>query len=163
MDYPSCVTAAETVIPVMRTHEVMGDRENALRLSRGESMKFYKKKGMQPDPPAVSNLAPALDIIRSRPYDVPHSEWTGLGRIMQVFLMNKILTTRGGAAYVQAFQTFPFPPGWARIQSPSAAKFRGDSWTLFSTTHISRGGERAGGALLRNKRNDRITRSPERK
>jgi len=59
-----------------------------------------------------------LDLVLSRPYDVPHSEWRGLGRVLQGLLIQEVLTAAGREAYLRHFQSFHFPPGWGRIQSP---------------------------------------------
>ena len=65
--------------------------------------------GVRIDPPAVTKLAPALDLIQSRTYDTPHSEWRGLGRILQSLLMTFILSKRESTAYLKAFQNYRFP------------------------------------------------------
>ena len=108
--------------------ETMQQREYARDLdSTKDRNDFVKDFGVRIEVPAVVKLAPALDIIQSRAYDAPHSEWRGLGRILQSFLMTSILSKRGVTAYMKAFQTFRFPPGWSRIQSPA---FYIWSWSL---------------------------------
>ena len=95
------------------------DRQHADRWLQGaKKKKFLKERGMRMEPPPLVKLCPALDLILGRPYDVPHSEWRGLGRILQSLLMREILTKAGADAYLKAFQSFRFPPGWSRIQSP---------------------------------------------
>jgi hypothetical protein len=73
---------------------------------------------MRPEESPYVDLCPSLDLIRSRPLDAPHSEWRGLGRILQALLIQEILTKAGASAYLQAFQKFPFRHNWPRIQSP---------------------------------------------
>lgn len=103
-------------------------REEAQHLATAaEKRRFTEETGIRMESPAVAKLAPALDLIQSRAYDAPHSEWRGLGRILQGFLMTSILSKRGATAYFKAFQHFPFPPGWKRIQSPA---FYIWSWSL---------------------------------
>lgn len=86
-----------------------------------------RKAGMKSEPPVVMRLAPALDLIQSRAYDAPHSEWRGLGRIFHSFLLSSILSKRGSASYLRSFQTFCFPSGWPRIGSPTLYIW---SWSL---------------------------------
>ena len=57
-------------------------------------------------------IAPALDIIRSRPGDVAHSEYAGIAKQAQYVLFAAILTEAGANAY------YAFPPRWGRLQSP---------------------------------------------
>ena len=92
-----------------------------------EMRRFTERTGIRVEPSAITKLVPALDLIQSRAYDAPHSEWRGLGRILQGFLMTSILSKRGASAYLKAFQKFRFPPGWKRIQSPA---FYIWSWSL---------------------------------
>ena len=73
---------------------------------------------MRPEESPYVDLCPSLDLIRSRPLDAPHSEWRGLGRILQALLIQEVLTKAGASAYLQAFQKFPFRHNWPRIQSP---------------------------------------------
>jgi hypothetical protein len=51
----------------------------------------------------------ALDLILSRTYDTPHSEWEGLGRHLQQLLVGSILTSSGLSGYLSAFQHFTVP------------------------------------------------------
>ena len=61
--------------------------------------------------------APALDLVQTRPSDVGHSEYRGIGKISQQLLFTAILTEKAQEEYLIGFQTSPFPPGWAHIQS----------------------------------------------
>ena len=84
---------------------------------------------MRLHPPPISQIAPALDLILSRAYDAPHSEWRGLGRILQRLLFSSIFT-KGGRSYLKAFQPFQYSPEWLRIQSLA---FYIWSWSLSET------------------------------
>ena len=103
------------------------DRESAQYFSGKDQKLFVQNTGIKIDASPITSLAPALDIILSRAYDAPHSEWRGLGRILQNFLLTAILSKKGSTAYLKAFQSFPFPPGWPRIQSPNSYIY---SWSL---------------------------------
>ncbi|KAL8915964.1 MAG: hypothetical protein Q9208_008764 [Pyrenodesmia sp. 3 TL-2023] len=89
--------------------------------------RFTRETGVREQAPAIQALTPCLDMILSRTYDAPHSEWRGLGRILQGLLFSSILTKKGIKSYLKAFQSFPFPPNWPRIQSPG---FYIWSWSL---------------------------------
>ncbi|KAI9748387.1 MAG: hypothetical protein M4579_007241 [Chaenotheca gracillima] len=80
--------------------------------------KFCQDWGLKETPPPLMEITPALDIIRSRPADLAHSEFAGMAKQAQVLLMEAILTVDGQKAYAQEFRRFPFPPGWGRLQSP---------------------------------------------
>ena len=77
--------------------------------------------------PPIASLTPSLDLIQTRAYDAPHSEWRGLGRILQNLLFSAMLTKEGGLRYIKEFQTFVYLYGWPRIQSPA---FYIWSWSL---------------------------------
>ena len=118
----------DTVLNGRYHWETIQQREHAQSIQKsGQLREFLKDTGVRQDAPPISKLAPSLDLIRTRPYDAPHSEWRGLGRILQSFLMTSILSKSGKLAYLKAFQNFQFPPGWKRIQSPM---FYIWSWTL---------------------------------
>jgi len=90
---------------------------------------FVKSLGLRPEPPAVAKIAPSLDLILGRGYDTPHSEWRGIGRVLYTLLFQHILTKACGIAFITAFQAFPFPYDWPRIQSPIHLF----SWSLSET------------------------------
>jgi hypothetical protein len=94
------------------------DREQGNQLRGIERKRFFNDKGMRSEESTYVQLAPYLDLILSRPWDAPHSEWRGLGRVLQALLFQEVLTKAGAMAYLQVMQSFPFPPKWPRIQSP---------------------------------------------
>jgi len=65
--------------------------------------------------------------IYGRGYDAPHSEWRGIGRILQGLLFSAILTKAGSAASLKGFQSFPFPPGWLAFRALSCIYGHGRS------------------------------------
>ena len=99
---------------------------NAIQ-QKSEREKFWKANGLLPDPSPLEDLCPALDLILSRPYDIPHSEWKGLGKNLQELLMESILTPLGLSSYMSAFQHFPVPDDWPQIQNPRTHL---GSWSL---------------------------------
>jgi hypothetical protein len=108
------------IIGQARSHfDTIFDREYATEQLTGEGQRrFLINHGMRTEQSPIVELGPTLDLIYGRGYDAPHSEWRGIGRILQGLLFGAILTKAGSAAYLKAFQSFPFPPGWPRIQSP---------------------------------------------
>ena len=83
--------------------------------------------GLRAEPSPLEDLAPALDIILSRAYDIPHSEWKGLGKQLHQLLIDSVLTPVGLSGYVSAFQHFHIPLNWPRIQNP---RNHHGSWSL---------------------------------
>ncbi|KAI1350743.1 hypothetical protein F5Y01DRAFT_325814 [Xylaria sp. FL0043] len=78
----------------------------------------------------VTQLFPALDIIRSRPTDAAHSEYQGLSRLIHQMLFKENMTILTSSATDEAcavYQSFTVPPGWGRLQSP---KRHIDSWRM---------------------------------
>ena len=67
---------------------------------------------------ALAEIAPALDILLSRPGDPAHSEYQGLTRIMHNLLLDTLLTPQATHAYAALLRRFPFPPNWPRVQGP---------------------------------------------
>lgn len=107
--------------------ETKRQREDAQLLNNQEQKRFVRETEICIQKASMVKLASALDVIQSRTYDAPHSEWRELGRILQALLFSSILTKRGGDLYLRAFQTFQYPPHWPRIQSPA---FYIWSWSL---------------------------------
>lgn len=107
--------------------ETIEQRRYAEGIDKAACKIFVRETGVRLDPSPITKLCPALDLVQSRAYDAPHSEWRGLGRVLQGFLMTTILTKRGAIAYLKMFQEFQFPPGWKRIQSPAHYIW---SWSL---------------------------------
>lgn len=73
---------------------------------------------MRPEPSPLSIIAPSLDIVRSRPTDAAHSEYAGIAKQSQHVLFDAILTPRAQIAFCIELRGFPFPTGWAKLQSP---------------------------------------------
>jgi len=74
--------------------------------------------GMHEDPPALQFIAPTMDLIRSSPGDVAHSE-VGIAKAALSLLMDEILTVKGTELFTLELQKQPMPAGWARLQSPA--------------------------------------------
>ena len=91
-----------------------------------ERKKHWQSLGLRPQPSAIERISPALDLILGRSYDIPHSEWKGLGRLLQDMLIS-VLCPSGLASYVHEFMWFPTPSTWPRIQNP--ARYL-KSWSL---------------------------------
>ena len=67
---------------------------------------------------ALAEIAPALDILLSRPADPAHSEYQGLTRIMHNLLLDTLLTPQASRAYAALLRRFPFPPCWPHVRGP---------------------------------------------
>ena len=61
---------------------------------------------------ALAEIAPALDILLSRPADPAHSDYQGLTHKCTISL----LTPQASRVYAALFRRFPFPPSWPRVQ-----------------------------------------------
>ncbi|KAL8798951.1 MAG: hypothetical protein Q9200_007661 [Gallowayella weberi] len=55
--------------------------QDQANLNAQDTIEFAR--GLKKEEPAIAKLVPALDLILSRAHDAPHSEWRGLGRILQ--------------------------------------------------------------------------------
>ncbi|KAL9030964.1 MAG: hypothetical protein Q9196_000960 [Gyalolechia fulgens] len=108
-------------------HLTIQSRRKLQHLTGQEAARFTRETGIRKDSPALTKMTPALDLILSRTIDVPHSEWRGIGRILQGLLFSAILTKKGGDAYLKSFQSFQYPASWPRIQSPAYYVW---SWSL---------------------------------
>ena len=109
-------------------HEILQQREQGQELLlSGERDEFWRSHGLQPEPSYLQFLTPALDLVLSRAFDIPHSEWKGLGRVMQDLLFEVILTPTGQREYASAFRQFTTPQHWPRIQNPKTHR---GSWSL---------------------------------
>ena len=87
---------------------------NALR-TKGERERYATRWGLDTEEPCLVKISPALDLILSRPGDPAHSEYTG---IMYNMLLDTILTPAAAKSYAAILRSFPFPPGWPRVQGP---------------------------------------------
>ena len=100
-------------------HEVLRMRKemSQMRLMR-EKNEYAKLHGLDREEPPLPTISPALDIIVTRPSDPAHSEYGGIAKSMHILLMEAILTGPGAKSYAEQLRSFPYPPGWARLQSP---------------------------------------------
>ena len=102
-------------------HTVMSMREDLEAQPTRQAREAYGTKwGIDPNPAsmALTSIAPALDIVLSRPGDPAHSEYQGLSSMMHNLLLEAILTPSATREYSAMLRTFPFPPSWPRIQGP---------------------------------------------
>lgn len=79
---------------------------------------FAQKNGFVVEDSALFRLAPALDIILTRPGDTAHSEFKGQCFYLHQLFLEAMLTGSAKLEYATVLRTFPFPPGYARLQSP---------------------------------------------
>lgn len=79
---------------------------------------FSKDNGLSLEPPAVSLICPALDLIGGRPADPAHSEFGGITKMMHQLLLDVALKPKAIVEYAKILRQMPFPLTWAKIQSP---------------------------------------------
>lgn len=107
--------------------DIMLKRQQALQITGQSSQESYLRSfGLRASQSPLQALAPALDLTVTCAYDIPHSEWKGLGQTLQKLLCEGILTSQGLQSYYRAFQAFVPPIQWPRIQSPQHQR----SWSL---------------------------------
>ena len=125
----------DTVLHGRYHYQVQRLRLDSSRISgKAKRVAFLARHGLAPEPSALEDLTPALDLVLSRPPDPAHSEYFGLVRRLYPLLYSKILTKRAAEAFTAVFQQFPFPPGWGRIQSPATHM---GSWTMAECARAS--------------------------
>ena len=100
-------------------HSTLALREKEKQLTKSAWKAFCTEWGLAETQSPVATLTPALDIIRTCPTDPAHSEYAGISKLAHDLLMNAILTADGQRKYTSQLQSFPFPPGWGRLQSPA--------------------------------------------
>ena len=100
-------------------HQVVEMRRQMDSLGTAARKKAYGSQwGLAEERPALVDLSPALDLVLSRPPDPAHSEFKGLTELMHALLLNEVLRAPEAKAYTLKLRTWPFPPGWGRLQSP---------------------------------------------
>ena len=98
--------------------QMMHLRKYAESLNKIRKAQFCKKWRMKESPAMLTRITFALDLIKSCPADVAHSEFTGMAKQAQALLVEAILNPAGQKKYVSKLHRFPFPAGWGRLQSP---------------------------------------------
>lgn len=116
---------------------MQSSREDAASMSNTAAKKFLRGLGLTENNTvcqAVCTFTPALDIIRSRPIDPAHGEFTSLVKNAHRILMDEILTAGALERFTSVFQQFRLPPGWKRLQSPRTHL---DSWRMIECAEAS--------------------------
>ena len=62
--------------------ETLQQRQYVEELNASKRQAFVRDTEIRLTSPPIAKLAPALNLIQSRLYDVPYSEWRGLDRIL---------------------------------------------------------------------------------
>ncbi|OAF59083.1 hypothetical protein VC83_04343 [Pseudogymnoascus destructans] len=99
-------------------HHQVQLREHGDKLSATKRKAWFQEWSMRDTKPALFKISPALDIVLSRPADVCHSEFAGMGKQSQLLLITAILSKSRLQRYFQEFICFPSPAGWGKRQSP---------------------------------------------
>ncbi|OJD12911.1 hypothetical protein ACJ73_09277 [Blastomyces percursus] len=92
------------------------DINNAGNKSRME--KLCQKNGISLRECPLFDICPSLNLVTFFPSDPCHSEYSGISKMAHSVLVSSLLSTNGQEQYLRSLQTFPFPRGWGRIQSP---------------------------------------------
>ncbi|RYC54491.1 hypothetical protein CHU98_g11716 [Xylaria longipes] len=108
------------MISDMRGHfETLRQRRALEELpSKAAKKKLSSETGISLERPAMSIMAPALDLITTRPCDAAHSEFGGITKMLHQLLLDSAIKPQTIVAYARVLRKMPFPPGWAAIQSP---------------------------------------------
>ncbi|KAL9593508.1 MAG: hypothetical protein Q9219_007519 [cf. Caloplaca sp. 3 TL-2023] len=119
-------------------YRVLYERTKAENLPVSRRHQFFQSMGMRKDQSPLVDLTPALDILRSRPFDAAHSEYAGIAKQAQQVLFEAILTPTAQDEYCSELRRFPFPPSWARLQSPKyhLKSYRMQECGLFPITSL---------------------------
>lgn len=69
----------------------------------------------------LDSLFPCLDPRQSRPVDAAHSEYQSIAKTLYALIFDEpgIFTQTALEDFSKVFNTFPFPPGWKQLQSPT--------------------------------------------
>ena len=101
-----------------RSHyQILQQRAKADAMNPRAAKNYLDGLNMQAQQTPLVRIAPTLDLIRSRPHDPAHSEFSNLGKEAQRCLLDAILVEDAIPIYQAHLSHFPFPPGWARLQS----------------------------------------------
>ncbi|RYC61611.1 hypothetical protein CHU98_g4607 [Xylaria longipes] len=102
-----------------RYHHQVKKMQQSMALHPGGKKETYGSQwGMTNPHPALLTIAPALDIILTRPYDPCHSEYSGLFNLAHFLFRDAILTPSAIDEYTLELRAFTFPPNARRLQSP---------------------------------------------
>ncbi|SMR43431.1 unnamed protein product [Zymoseptoria tritici ST99CH_3D1] len=74
-------------------------------------------KAMMLETIPLERINPAGDRVMGVPSDAPHSEGNGLTKMAFQILNEHVFTDSAMLEFSQRMRTFPFPPGWGRLQS----------------------------------------------
>jgi hypothetical protein len=99
-------------------HQTIAMRRHMQDLPSKSARDEYSSKWGLDETPALATISPAMDFITSFPPDPAHSEYQGLSQLMHEMLKDTILTAKALDEYNHILRSHPFPPGWARLQSP---------------------------------------------
>ncbi|KAJ8132205.1 hypothetical protein O1611_g1419 [Lasiodiplodia mahajangana] len=86
--------------------------------TKAAKKKLSTETGLSLERPAMLEMAPALDLITTRPSDAAHSEFGGITKMLHQLLLDSAIKPQTVVDYARVLRKMPFPPGWAAIQSP---------------------------------------------
>ncbi|PWY81995.1 hypothetical protein BO70DRAFT_44128 [Aspergillus heteromorphus CBS 117.55] len=90
-----------------------------------EQQRYFNAVGIQSVPSPIERIMPTLDIVLGRPYDVPHSDWKGIGYRLLEYIQ-KILVPSGVSNFATALQKVVRPAQWPHFPPLKHLK----TWTL---------------------------------
>ena len=113
--------------------EIVRQREHAKQFVDENRKVFLKKIELQLKSSVIARLCSALDLMRTRTYDVSHSEWRELRRTLHSFFVTTMLFKQENIQYLRHFQSFQYSSDWSRIQS---SIFYMKFWSLSKTKRV---------------------------
>ena len=87
--------------------------------TKKSAQNYCRDTNLTPEAAPPCAIALALNLILGRPSDPAHSEYGGMSKQLHLLLINSILVPQAVTEYIQQLRAFPFPPSWARLQSPT--------------------------------------------
>ncbi|KAI0592714.1 hypothetical protein F4775DRAFT_597943 [Biscogniauxia sp. FL1348] len=115
---PSSTAEFDSVTHGRYHHQVTQMQQTMASYEGAKKVMYGSQWGIKNPFPALQSLAPALDIILSRPYDPCHSEYSGLFNLAHFLFRDGILNPNAVDEYTLELRAFQFPPGARRLQSP---------------------------------------------
>jgi hypothetical protein len=91
-------------------YHVTALRDYGRTLTSTQYKKWCSAWGLAENLTTLVQMTLALDIIRSRPADLAHSEYASMAKQAQILLNEAILTPQAQKLYATELRRFPFPP-----------------------------------------------------
>ena len=113
--------------------ETVDHRIHVTQLVNKHQIAFFKKTDMHFEFSVITRLCSILNLMRTKVYDVSHSEWRDLDQLLHNFLITSILNKREIREYEKVFQSFSYSSSWFKIQSSVLYIM---FWSLFEARRV---------------------------